>query len=483
MRFRLAPVLLSTALCLGPGLPLVARADDAPTPVQPLGVRYRIERVEVTGNRHTRRDVILSRVPFRTGRVLDVDDPRIEETRLRLLATGYFSEVELSLRRGQRRGWVVLEVRVRERGTLLVHDLALGVAQGDFYGGLDAGDVNFLGLGIDASAAFVAGRGQQAYRLRLLHPTFFGPRSYFRAMGLYSRAADFVATGDVRSSECSAADDYRCDRARVRYERGGMSFGGGHTVTGSLRLNLRWRLEVVRALELPLAASEPRGDEVVAVDPGIHPGMSRLSTLAAGVEYDSRDDPYMPSTGVRAWGEAELSAWVTGSSYEYARFTSGIEAYARLGWGHVLKLDVFGGLIVGDAPVFEQFFVGDLSDLVPSRILDIAFDERSAPNLLGTTVAEMRYEDIAGRVGLEYAVPLHRSRSIVYGVDFFAGVGLYALASMDDLVLPPSGYDGPAKLPIDVTFDLGFRVDTEIGVFGLSFSNLIGLVPFRQEEP
>ncbi len=51
------------------------------------------------------------------------------------------------------------------------------------------------------------------------------------------------------------------------------------------------------------------------------------------------------------------------------------------------------------------------------------------------------------------------------------------------------GYSGGDALRADGAdgfeqgWDLGFRVDTEIGVFGLSFSNLIGLVPFRREGP
>ena len=32
--------------------------------------------------------------------------------------------------------------------------------------------------------------------------------------------------------------------------------------------------------------------------------------------------------------------------------------------------------------------------------------------------------------------------------------------------------------PIDLTFNVGFRAETPIGVFGLSFANALSLVPF-----
>ena len=56
------------------------------------------------------------------------NDPELELTRFRLLGTGFFRDVQLSLRRGTQRGYVVLVVDVVERNTLVVNDVWLGLS-------------------------------------------------------------------------------------------------------------------------------------------------------------------------------------------------------------------------------------------------------------------------------------------------------------------------------------------------------------------
>jgi hypothetical protein len=179
----------------------------------------------------------------------------------------------------------------------------------------------------------------------------------------------------------------------------------------------------------------------------------------------------------------EVSGLATASDYEYVRLTAGLQHYFRLPWRHVFGVDLFAGMVVGDAPFFEQFYIGDLSALVPDRLLDLSFESRGSPNFLGTVVGEMRYEPLAARAAVEYAVPLHRSERLVYKIDFFTGLGVFVLGELEDFRLARSGYSGLARAPLDLTFDAGFRVDTEIGEFVLSISNLTALVPFRGAPP
>jgi hypothetical protein len=108
------------------------------------------------------------------------------------------------------------------------------------------------------------------------------------------------------------------------------------------------------------------------------------------------------------------------------------------------------------------------------------FSHQPPPNIFASSIEEMRYESVAGRVDVEYVVPLYRGRRVVFGLDFFLLVGVYALGSADDFRSPPGGYVGGA-FPIDLTLDLGFRLDTTAGVFGFSFKNLLGLIPFSEE--
>ena len=144
-----------------------------------------------------------------------------------------------------------------------------------------------------------------------------------------------------------------------------------------------------------------------------------------------------------------------------------------------MRLDVFAGGIGGDAPFFEKFYVGDFTDLLPDRVIELAPDRRQPPNYLGTDIVEVRYGDFAARLEAEYRVPVYVGRGSVYGVDLFGRAGIYGVATRRELTDPPTGYEGAARVPIDLTYNVGMRVDTSVGGITLAFSNLIGLIPTR----
>jgi outer membrane protein assembly factor BamA len=150
-----------------------------------------------------------------------------------------------------------------------------------------------------------------------------------------------------------------------------------------------------------------------------------------------------------------------------------------LPWEHVLRIEGIFGSVFGDAPLFEKFYVGDYTDLRPHRALDLAFDRRAAPNFFDTSIAEVRYGDYAARLTAEYRIPIYRGRKSVYGVDFFGSSGFYAVANARDLTQPPRGYSGFSAVPIDLTFNLGLRIDTSAGGFTIGLANMIGFIPIR----
>jgi hypothetical protein len=112
-------------------------------------------------------------------------------------------------------------------------------------------------------------------------------------------------------------------------------------------------------------------------------------------------------------------------------------------------------------------------------VLDLNFDRRRAPNLLDTSIAEVRYGDYAAKIAAEYRIPVYRGHRSVYGIDFFGAAGIYGVAAHRDLTDPPRGYTGFRRIPVDLTFNLGFRIDTHAGGFVFAFSNLVGLIPVR----
>jgi outer membrane protein assembly factor BamA len=171
-----------------------------------------------------------------------------------------------------------------------------------------------------------------------------------------------------------------------------------------------------------------------------------------------------------------------GSDYGFEKIELSAQRWWRLPWRHVIRLEAFTGGIAGDAPFFEKFYVGDFTDLLPDRVLELAPDRRQPPNFFGTDIVEVRYGDYAARLEAEYRVPIYTGRGSIFGIDVFGRTGLYAIANGRDFTDPPKGYTGFERIPVDLTYNLGLKIDTNIGGVTLAFSNLLGLLPARHGE-
>ena len=462
-----------------------------------LGSRYTLEGIEVRGNTSTLSRVVLRYVGLRPGDVLDVNDREIELTRFRLLGTGFFRDVQLSLRRGTRRGYVVLVISVEERNTIVIDGLWLGVAPDvnsngkantgsgatgalTAYGGAKVTENNLAGTGVALGGAFAVADGQLALRARLADPRFLRTQWFAEGELVYNAARDFFGNRDVLVDQSDPSKDF----AAEEYKRFGGRVAAGHDLGITSRIIFGYRLEKIDAPDLPLAASQDRGLDVEPIDFMLIRGGSVLSTVGATFIDDTRDEPFLPTRGHHVAASVEVSLTPLGSDYPYAKAVVQASQWFPLPWGHVLHLEGFAGGVFGNAPLFERFYVGDLSDLLPDRVLDLKFDRGLAPNLLDTDIIENSYGNYAAKLDAEYRIPLYRGFRSIYGVDLFGSFGVYGLANQRDLVDPARGYSGFATVPIDLTFNAGLRIDTQAGGFVFGVSNLfgLGLLPLRGPE-
>ena len=452
-----------------------------------VGLRYVLQGIEVRGNTSTLARVIQRFVPFRPGDTLDVDDKELLLTRFRLLGTGFFRDVQLSLRRGTKRGYVILQVDVVERNTIVVNDLWLGLSADaepngsarplTAYGGIDVSETNLAGTGVALGGAIALADRQIALRTRISDSDFLRSSWTAEAQLLYNNAKDFFGNRDVLVDDPTqkVAQDF----AIVGYQRFGGLVGAGHEV-GSVatRLFFDYRIETIDA-QLPRAASHYRGLDVEPINFYLRPGSSLLSTVSATLVHDTRDEQFLPTRGWHVLGLAEASLTPLGSDYPYTKLVLRGSRWMPLPGDHVLRIEGILGSVFGDAPLYEKFYVGDYTDLRPHRALDLAFDRRAAPNFLSTTIGEVRYGDYAARLNAEYRIPLYRGRKSIYGVDVFGSAGFYAVANGRDITTPPRGYHGFSNVPVDLTFNLGLKADTAAGGFSLGIANFIGFVPIR----
>jgi outer membrane protein insertion porin family len=503
-----------------PPEPLPSEPDDATPSSGIIELKYLLQRVRVVGNANTSATLIKQFVPVQTGSTLDPNDPEIEALRYRLLGTGWFDRVDLRLERGTSPGWVVLVIEVEERSTLVFQQLAAGMGwsveglrgrTGDDkaprrrpepYIGLGIAETNLLGTGRTLSAEMLAAPDQGGAALSFYIPSVRLTGWSLRLRGSLVKGREYFGDKDVRVSvgcyDVAPMDASDCeespDAAVVEYWRSGLSIGTSRDIGAFTRLSLEWHGDFVKVPPggVPAAASERRGrtnDDLsrVPIDFSIEPGNSYVSMLTVGLLYDKRDSAILPTRGSSAIFSGDLASSLIGSDYSFMRVQASFNHWFPLRWGHTIRVGAFAGAVFGYAPFFYKFFVTDLTDLQPSRILGLNLDHRPAPNLLGgvhdknggTAVAQMRQEELAGRVDLEYAWPLVRGRrKFVKAADAFALVGFYGLSDPDDLRVSVPGYRGIAKLPIDLTFDAGVRLDTRIGVFQIGIAKLFWL-PFK----
>lgn len=467
------------------------QSSPAPSQGESSGsIRYIVERIEVRGNDSTDSAAIRRYVPLRPGDVLDVEHPLVERIRWRLLGTGWFSDVKLRLSRGSRRGHIVLVIDVEERNTLLVQGLAIGFSEGvpnsaapdtmlAPYFGISVAELSLFGTGIGMDATALLSEAQQGVRLRAGINGLAGSDWGLSGAAFFNNGREFFGNDDVIA--CPPESTMMpCEEGRnavVRYRRYGGTLGTAHDLGVYLRFTLDYQLEAVEVVERPVAASHRRGTELVPIDFGIHDGLSWISSVQLGLAHDERDDPGLPTRGRYVVLRADLSSTIIGSSYDFVRVQAGWREWVRLPEArHALRFGLFVGAAVGEVPFFYKFYASDLTDLIPSRMLELNLDRRAPPNLLDTSAREMRAQELAGRLDVEYAIWIYEGEGGLRGLQLYGLVGLYALMDRDDIRIAIPGYNGFARFPLDLTFDVGMRFDTTVGVFELGFSSLLGFI-------
>lgn len=453
-------------------------------------VRYHLERIEVRGNARTRPGVILRYLPFHVNGEVDPADVEFTLARYRLLGTGFFREVDFSLRKGSKRGSVVLVVDVVERNTVVVNGIWMGLSkdadrngndrQLSAYGGIDIAETNLAGTGITLGGAVGFGGadknapGQYAVHVRALHPGFLSTPWMLSLSLLHNRATDFFHTDGL---SWGPNDNAGSDYALLPYQRFGGSVGIGRDLSVSTQLWFHYRLETISA-EVPLYARHLRGGRRESIEFDILKGRSVFSTVRANFQVDTRDHPFLPTRGwyVSTWGE--LGLLPLGSNYDFQRFDVSASYYwHKRDSSSVWQLQLFAGAMTGNVPFFEQYYVGDFSDFRPPRMLSLNVDARRSPNLLGTAIDEVRYGHFAAQIAGEYRLPVYRGHRSVYGIDFFLRAGLFAVAHRRDLTDPAPDKHGLQRIPFDLTANMGFRMDTTVGGVIFSVSNVLGFLP------
>jgi len=470
--------------------PVSAEADGV-TESDSAEIIYRLEAIRVVGLSMTAEHVVRRYVAVHEGEALNVDDERLEQTRYELLGTGFFSEVRLSLERGSTRGRVVLQIEVRERGTFQFDAVNLGLSEGlvgtdgtqvEPYVGLSVSDSNLLGTGDAFAGTLLLSGPQQGVRLRLEDPAAFGSPLAISGMAFFNHGREYFGDDDVLVTPlvCPGTPMTPCEATRsavVNYYRGGGSLGTAVALSSEVRLAASYQLEMVHVVSRPDAASELRGLDVVPIDFHIQDGTSAVSMLEVNLVFDERDAPALTRSGTFVYVRVNLASRLLGSDYDFFRAEGLVRHWVPLpGWDHTLRFSGFAGAALGETPFYYRFYASDLSDLLPSRMLELNLDRRSPLNLFRNAIVEHRIGQLGARVDIEYQFQVMRAEGELRSFWLYANLGVYMLADLADFTRPIRGYSPSDLFPVDLTFDVGARIDTSIGVFNIGFSNVLGFI-------
>jgi outer membrane protein insertion porin family len=441
-----------------------------------FGPLIQIERIDITGNTATQTEIIERALPIGAGDVLHSSDRRLRDARFKVLALGFFRDVNLRIHKGSQRGQVIIEVNVIERGTVVLNRLWFGTTDvSPWWVGADLGERNLLGLGIAVGGGFIYARhgdlpgtrDQYAAELRAGVSSLRGTR-----WGTSWAATVVHGSEPFRTCAPTAADPR--PQCAFAYRRLGVRLGATYDVSALTTLSLGLRVEAIDAA-LPATPVRSLADGTpVAVDLHLDPDASRVVTASLGFDRDTRPDPILPHAGSLAVIAAELGTTLLGGSYDFATIFGRYDHYwPVMGEHHAFAVKLAGGIVVGDAPRFDRIHIADVDRMLTPRALGLVLSTAAPLAILGTRADKPAYGDLGGSATAEYVFQLFRGsgKQRVYGGDLFVGAGLWGLAERGDLRARDAGLF--AALPIDIYADAGLRLDTDIGVFELTIANAL----------
>ena len=309
------------------------------------GKRTYIERVHIRGNSKTRDKVIRRELALSEGELFSAS--KVEKSRLRVLALGYFQNVTIATARGSSDEFVDINIEVVERQT---GQFQLGAGFSSTEAFLLQGQVsydNLLGRGQSFSAQAQFSSLRRLFSLRFVDPWFLDTRWTF-ALELYNQSRGLggfarTSTGGALTWGYPLSDHARAF-VTYRLENVGITSGtGGYASFG--------------ARSTPL----PPVDTANLLRGGL------TSSVRGTLSYDTRNNRLFPTQGWYGTLFAEYAGRLTGSENQFVRWGGFLRRYHPIGGPFVLRLNAELGVTTSldgrGVPLTERYLLGGISDI------------------------------------------------------------------------------------------------------------------------
>ncbi|HJM92609.1 MAG: outer membrane protein assembly factor BamA [Alphaproteobacteria bacterium] len=293
------------------------------------GPRVYIDRISINGNTRT-----LDKVIRREMRLVEGDafnTAKLRRSRQQIRRLGFFDKVDVAQAPGEAPDKVVIDIDVQERSTGEL-SFGLGISTTEtVVGDVSIRERNLLGKAQDLKLSLGLSAKRQQVDLSFTEP-YFLDRHVSAGFDIFSLKED------------------QQDRSSFDEKSNGFSLRSRFPITENLKQGLRYTLR-----EDTIENIDNDTSSFIRVDAGDYV----TSAISYGLTYDTRDDIFLPTTGIIIGGSQELAG--LGGDVQFIRstaklsyfypFTQDMVANAALKGGHILGLDQ-------DVRVLNRFFLG-----------------------------------------------------------------------------------------------------------------------------
>lgn len=306
-----------------------------------------VQRINVKGNTKTRDAVIRRETRISEGQLYS--QTKVERSKERINALGYFEKVEVSEEPGATADRIVINFEVAEKST---GTFQVGAGFSSLESFMFTGQIeqqNFLGRGQALAFSLQLSGIRQLMQLRFTEPYLFSTEwnlgvELFRIATQYNNFDQTSTGGAISLGHPILLEDlalflkYRLENTEIAPATGGLIGGTGTMYYMNPTIPLR---------NLFLS--------------GI------ISSLRLTLQWDSRDNRLFPTKGVLASVSSEVSDKYLGSSSDFWRHEGNLRLYHPIVWGAVAKFNTQLGLITSrddeGVPVYERYFLGGIFDI------------------------------------------------------------------------------------------------------------------------
>jgi outer membrane protein insertion porin family len=330
-------------------------------------------RIEIRGNTKTRDRVIRREMEISEQELFS--ETKLERSKRRITALGYFERVDISTEQGDDNDHVNVNVEIGEKPTGTFQVGAGFSSIENFIATAQVQQANLFGNGQSLALQAQISGLRQLVDVRFFEPYVFDTRfsasiNVFDQLRIYDQFSQTSAGGSLTIGYPIIQPQLRASLAYT------LSSDKISTTTTSTFLGTATAVSVFQ--RLPLAN---------LFNDGI------TSSIRPTLTYDTRNNQLFPSAGIYLQGSAELASSAIGSHNEFIRYRATGRFYYPITADNsvVLKLNTEAGMVTspspGGVPIFARFFLGGILDLRgfplrsigPRLPLKQSLDENAAP--------------------------------------------------------------------------------------------------------